>query len=93
MVQRGHCIVILPGAAGEVRFVNKLSGLPASATHSTGFDVSRPSYCTGAMPAALLHSEIAGAQVQRGLILRDTQPSARIPPSGNALLLLRETDP
>ena len=29
MIRRGHCIVREPGAAGEVRFVNKLSGLPA----------------------------------------------------------------
>ena len=29
MIRRGHCILREPGAAGEVRFVNKLFGLPA----------------------------------------------------------------
>ena len=29
MIRRGHCILREPGAVGEVRFVNKLFGLPA----------------------------------------------------------------
>ena len=29
MIRRGHCICREPGTAGEVRFVNKLFGLPA----------------------------------------------------------------
>ena len=29
MIRRGHCICREPGAAVEIRFVNKLSGLPA----------------------------------------------------------------
>ncbi len=29
MIRRGHCICRKPGTAGEVRFVNKLFGLPA----------------------------------------------------------------
>jgi len=29
MIRREHCILREPGAAGEVRFVNKLFGLPA----------------------------------------------------------------
>ncbi len=29
MIRRGHCVLREPGAAGEVRFVNKLFGLPA----------------------------------------------------------------
>ncbi len=28
MIRRGHCICRAPGAAGEIRFVNKLFGLP-----------------------------------------------------------------
>ena len=29
MIRRGHCILREPGAAGEIRFVNKLFGLSA----------------------------------------------------------------